>query len=109
MAGARMRQLRGMEIVARGGCLRRVAESSYLVRSQNGNGWYNVECKDGNWSCECPDQLERRKECKHIFAVLFILKLPKIVSDNAIQLPARLPGIANATKSPVQREAAHGV
>jgi hypothetical protein len=104
-----MRQLRGMEIVARGGCLRRVAESSYLVRSQNGNGWYKVECKDGNWSCECPDQLERRKECKHIFAVLFILKLPKIVSDNAIQLPARLPGIANATKSPVQREAAHGV
>lgn len=98
-----------MEIVARGDQVSVVDESRYLVRSQNGNGWYKVECKDGNWSCECPDQLERRKECKHIFAVLFILKLPKIVSDNAIQLPARLPGIANATKSPVQREAAHDV
>jgi hypothetical protein len=104
-----MRRLRAMEIVARGGQVKRLADSRYMVRSQHRDAWYKVECKDGNWSCECPDQLERRKECKHIFAVLFILKLPQIVSDNAIQLPARLPGIANAIESRVQQEASHDV
>jgi hypothetical protein len=43
MAGARMRQLRGMEIVTRGGQVKSIPESRYLVRSQNGPGWYRVE------------------------------------------------------------------
>ena len=82
MAGARMRQLRGMEIVARGGCLRRATESRYLVRSQNGNGWYKVNWKRGKWICECPDYRARNEACKHVYAVTFLLRLPHILLTN---------------------------
>jgi len=80
-----MRQLRGMEIIARGGQVRCVADSHYLVRSQNGSGWrgwYNVQQRNGRWVCECPDYLKREKTCKHAFAVAFLLSLPEILLVN---------------------------
>jgi len=82
MAGQRMRQLRGMEIVARGGNIRRVSESHYLVRSQNGNGWYKVQWRNTRWICDCPDYEKRREACKHVYAVTFLLKLPHILLTN---------------------------
>jgi hypothetical protein len=79
-----------MEIVARGGCLRRVAESSYLVRSQNGNGWYKINWKRGKWICACPDYEKRNKSCKHIYAVIFLLRLPQILLANPLREPSRI-------------------
>ena len=92
MAGQRMRELRGMEIAARGGCLRRATESRYLVRSQSGNGWYTVEWKTEKWVCACPDYERRNKPCKHIYAVVFVLRLPQILLANPIPKPSRISG-----------------
>ena len=43
-----------------------IENNSYLVRSQSGNGAYNVSKVDGEWVCECPDHVYRRVKCKHI-------------------------------------------
>lgn len=85
MAGQRMRKLRGMEIVARGGQIRRVANSLFIVQSQVGNGWYEVRWK-GHWVCNCPDYLKRGVPCKHIYAVVFLSRLPEILLTNAKEL-----------------------
>jgi len=77
-----MRKMRGMEIVARGGFIKRVSDSRYLVRSQSGNGWYKVEWRNGKWICECPDYVARKEACKHVYAVTFLLKLPHILLTN---------------------------
>jgi len=77
-----MRQLRGMEIIARGGQVRCVADREYLVCSQHGNGWYKVMRNSRGWLCECPDHLKRHEPCKHIHAVIFLLRLPEVMSTN---------------------------
>jgi hypothetical protein len=82
MAGARMRQLRGMEIVSKGGQVRRIAELEYLVHSQHTRSWYSVQRKGGRWLCECPDYLKRKQTCKHGYAIAFMLDLPRILSIN---------------------------
>jgi len=83
MAGQRMRQLRGMEIVAWGGQVKRIADSKYLVRSQRMDAWYGVKLRNGRWLCECADYIKRRKTCKHAYAVIFLLRLPKILDANS--------------------------
>ena len=82
MAGQRMRQLRGMEIVARGGQVRCVSDSEYLVRSQSTDTWYRVRRRKGRWLCECTDYLKKRKPCKHAHAVTFLLRLPEVLLAN---------------------------
>jgi len=48
LAGARMRFLRRLEIVVKGGQIRRINSSTFLVKSQSGNK-YKVK-----WVCNCP-------------------------------------------------------
>jgi uncharacterized Zn finger protein len=81
-----MRRLRGLEIVARGDQVSVVDGSRYLVRSQKRNGAYTVECKNGEWTCECPDYDKRGKACKHVFAVAFLRTLPHILSINRVTI-----------------------
>jgi hypothetical protein len=37
--------------------IKRVAKDSYQVRSQSGNGWYDVNRSGYGWTCTCPDFL----------------------------------------------------
>jgi hypothetical protein len=82
MAGARMRQLRGMEIVSRGGQIQRIAEDRYSVKSQKTNDQYTVERLSDNWECDCPDYSKRKQACKHVFAVQFLHRLPTLLTTN---------------------------
>src|SRR5208282_2903316 len=82
MAGARMRQLRGMEIVARGGQIRRITQEKYEVHSQRGDDWYTVEWNDRRWVCSCPDFNDSGSACKHIYAIGFLNRLPHILMTN---------------------------
>jgi transposase-like protein/predicted RNA-binding Zn-ribbon protein involved in translation (DUF1610 family) len=82
LAGERMRLLRGLEIVIKGGQIRRVDSSTYLVKSQSGSGWYRVKWSKKKWICNCPDYRKREYECKHINAVTFLLRLPHILTMN---------------------------
>ena len=82
MGGARMRQLRGMEIVARGGQIHRLTQEQYKVHSQKSIDWYNVEWKNAKWTCDCPDHKESNAACKHIYAIMFLNRLPHILMTN---------------------------
>ena len=96
-----LRELRGLGIVAAGGQIERVDENRFIVRSQSADGAYhNVEWIDGKWICDCPDYLKRKKPCKHIFAVNFLLDLPKIVLANSKIFERRCPFCGSSDVKP---------
>ncbi|MCR8486845.1 MAG: IS6 family transposase [Nitrososphaerota archaeon] len=77
-----MRLLRGLEIVFKGGQIRRINPSTFLVKSQSGNGWYRVKWNGKKWICNCPDHNKNGYNCKHVNAVTFLLRLPHILTIN---------------------------
>jgi len=87
-----LRELRGLGIVAAGGQIERVDENRFIVSSQSVDGAYhNVEWTNGKWICDCPDYLKRKKPCKHIFAVNFLLDLPRMLLANTVAFEIRCP------------------
>lgn len=50
------------------GAIKRISDLKYVVKSQNGNGDYDVCRADLGWVCSCADKF-RGAICKHIFAV----------------------------------------
>jgi len=74
------RELRGLAILARGSEIRRLNASRYRVRSQSGNGFYEVVKENQEWYCTCPDHTHRQLACKHIYAVYFSLNLRQRVT-----------------------------
>jgi transposase len=67
------RRERGRAIAAL--CKIKREKKTYIVPSQTGNGAYRVKNIRADAQCDCPDFEERRKPCKHVFAVLFVLNL----------------------------------
>lgn len=65
----------------------RLDEGRYSVRSQSGNGSYDVIATEAGWSCSCPDNVYRKAICKHILAVEFSQKIRKEVQTNVV-IPA---------------------
>lgn len=78
------REEKGMSLAHLGGFVRRVDDNSYVVRSQSGNGDYQVISGELGWLCSCPDFTYRvqklGEKCKHIWAVNFSLELRKTVA-----------------------------
>ena len=62
---------RGRLICDLGNQVRRLDENTYSVKSQSGNGEYEVRATEAGWLCSCPDSTYREEKCKHIFAVEF--------------------------------------
>ena len=73
------RQQQGFLIAETTGSIKRINEKSYVVKSQNGNGDYEVCSTDLGWVCSCPDHKFRGVKCKHIFAVEISFALRKEV------------------------------
>jgi transposase-like protein len=59
--------------------VRRVDANEYAVKSQAGNGEYQIRATELGWSCSCPDFAFRQAKCKHIYAVEFSKKLRSAV------------------------------
>jgi len=78
------RIMRGHAILAKGEQPKPLAENTYLVQSQSGNGNYHVVLIEGEWRCECPDFQFRKVVCKHIHAVRFWLALKKKIEKSSI-------------------------
>jgi transposase-like protein len=76
--------MKGQTIAQLDGQVKRVDEYSYKVKSQSGNGQYNVLYNE-EWKCSCPDFIHRKEKCKHIFAVEFSLKVRKVVEVKRIE------------------------
>lgn len=76
------REMRGLQIIAKGDNLKQVNESTFQVPSQSSNTIYLVSFVEREWRCECPDHMYRGVECKHIHSVKFWLALRnQIVSE----------------------------
>lgn len=69
------RQRRGKAIYESSNQIKRLGSETYRVKSQNGNGDYEVLKTEAGWMCSCPDHTYRRVQCKHIWAVEFSLAL----------------------------------
>lgn len=68
----------GIQILAKGK-IQCINESKYIVTSQsNPKKTYKVEWTRNYWNCSCPDFQQRKKKCKHIYAVHYLLASEKI-------------------------------
>jgi hypothetical protein len=81
------RKVRGQAIVEHDGQIRRIDEHSYEVRSQSGNGSYQIISTEFGWACSCPDNQYRESDCKHIVAVQISLALRTKVRASIIIQP----------------------
>lgn len=79
------RERRGLTIAQLDGQVRRIDEFSYKVKSQSGNGEYDVLASELGLLCNCPDSMFNGEKCKHAFAVEISLKLRKTVEVARIQ------------------------
>jgi len=79
------REERGKAIAFISGQVKRFENDVYEVKSQSGNGKYEVLKTSLGWMCSCPDHIYRNAKCKHIFAVEFSLALKKRVEAQRVE------------------------
>ncbi len=85
------RKMRGLAIVAQAGTIERINPITYKVKSQSGNGWYQVVRQGGEWRCECPDFVNRSVVCKHVYAVNCSITLRDRALSQNISQPLVIP------------------
>ncbi|MGC8558772.1 MAG: IS6 family transposase [Nitrososphaeria archaeon] len=71
------REQLGMELMI-SGAVKQASESSFQVKSQHREAYYDVQWKDKGWVCSCEDFKKNHRKCKHIYAVQYFLMLRKI-------------------------------
>ncbi len=79
------REQRGLNIANIEGQINRISNHTYKVKSQNGNGEYEVLRTKSGWMCSCPDHTYRYVKCKHIYAVEYSNKIRKHVEVRRIE------------------------
>jgi transposase-like protein len=80
------RQVRAWEMLSNGNEIKRINENAYRVKSQSGNGSYMVLREGLDWSCECPDFVNRQVACKHIYCVFFSQNFREQVTSKNLNL-----------------------
>lgn len=78
------RRERGLVIARMEGQVRRVWDGLYYVRSQGGNGEYQVSVSKRGWTCSCPDYVHRYAKCKHIWAVEVSIRIRHTVDGQRV-------------------------
>ena len=71
------RDLRGKAIADQGNQIKKVRDNSFKVKSQSGNGFYEVKTTKDGMTCTCPDFAYRGGKCKHIAATKYYLEVEK--------------------------------
>jgi len=84
MAQIKAREERGKTIASLSGHVKIFEDTVFEVKSQSGNGKYEVLKTSIGWMCSCPDHIYRHVKCKHIYAVEFSLALKKRVESTRI-------------------------
>ena len=75
------RRIRGQAIANVESNVRRLDATEYRVKSQSGNGKYQVVSTEAGWYCSCPDAITRVIKCKHIFAVELSLEIRRRIES----------------------------
>jgi transposase len=71
------RKARGKAIADQGDQIKKVADNSFKVKSQSGNGFYEVKSTKMGMTCTCPDFVYHGGRCKHIMATRYYLEVEK--------------------------------
>jgi len=79
------RKQRGLAIAKTNGQVKQREARSFTVKSQSGNGNYEVLKTSLGWMCSCPDHIYRGVKCKHIFAVEFAQALKREIQAKRIE------------------------
>jgi len=79
------RKQRGMQIAKLDNQITRKDTNTYEVKSQSGNGKYEVVNTSLGWKCSCPDHIYRHVKCKHIWSVEFSLAFKKEVKARRLE------------------------
>ena len=74
--GLTLREQRGKSIADQGN-VKKVNDHSFKVKSQSGNGTYEVKATPNGMTCTCPDFVYRGGMCKHIQATRYYLEIEK--------------------------------
>jgi putative transposase len=101
-----LRQERGQMIARTEGSVKRIDEHSYEVKSQSGNGLYQVISTEFGWACSCPDHMNRGLDCKHILAVQISFALRKKVEASVVIRPV---SVKNCPKCKSESIKKHGI
>jgi transposase-like protein len=86
------RQVRAWEMLSNGNEIKRINENAYRVKSQSGNGSYLVVREGMDWTCECPDFVNRQVACKHIYCCFFSLNFREEVTSKNLNLALEITG-----------------
>ena len=79
-----LRDERGKAIADHGDQIRKVNDNSFRVKSQSGNGFYEVKENNSGMTCTCPDYVYRGGKCKHILATKYYLEVQKETPQGTI-------------------------
>jgi putative transposase len=85
-----LRQVKGQQIAHIEGAIRRFSNDLYYVKSQSGNGEYQVYHAPTGWNCTCPDSRFRTVKCKHQWAVELSLALREKVTARTVIEPMNI-------------------
>jgi len=64
--------------------INRLDETTYKVRSQRLEMYYEVVSTERGWSCQCADHRFRGLKCKHIWAVEFSFAIRRLVKNETV-------------------------
>jgi putative transposase len=81
------RMARGEAIAKVESNVRRIDKNEYRVKSQSGNGEYEVISTELGWTCSCPDHAYRALKCKHIIAVELSLQIRRRIENSRRIVP----------------------
>jgi transposase len=70
------REVKG-KAIAENGNVKKFNDHSFKVKSQSGNGVYEVKATPNGMTCTCPDFVYRGGKCKHIAATRYYLEIEK--------------------------------
>lgn len=72
---SKQRRERGIIIANKGDQITKIHNGNYKIKSQSGNGEYDLKLDGISWRCSCPDSIIKHMKCKHIFALEYFLKV----------------------------------
>jgi len=85
LSADKKREIRAYGILGKGDLPKIIDKEHFLVPSQSSSKRYNVT-KEESWSCDCPDFINRKLECKHIKAIKMFLKLRNSQDNGVLEL-----------------------
>jgi len=79
--------------IFREGAVRRFNPTLFAVRREDGEGWFIVELKEGNWVCDCNTPLASGnvQHCAHVYAALLSSAMHRVSLEESCETTEEKP------------------